>query len=238
MLSSPRFFALALLTLALGVSLSLWRKHQEKSSPVKTVEAYWAETGLNEVALEELLQDSLCASSERHFLACINSVLSIASRYNLTISEGGQFVPMNGEGTQDFSSEKKQLQPWRTFFSEQNEKAMKISFMGLWQILQKDYVQDHQRSMIIGLGLNGFISVFRDPHTYFMPVAMFKEVVSKADNRSTSLGILLGRAKGEYVVRKVIEGSPAAEQGLKWAKQTYSVLKRAGKVPMNVPAPK
>lgn len=30
----------------------------------------------------------------------------------------------------------------------------------------------------------------------------------------------------------------AAEQGLKWAKQTYSVLKRAGKVPMNVPAPK
>lgn len=30
----------------------------------------------------------------------------------------------------------------------------------------------------------------------------------------------------------------AAEQGLKWAKQTYSELKRAGKVPMNVPAPK
>lgn len=30
----------------------------------------------------------------------------------------------------------------------------------------------------------------------------------------------------------------AAEQGLKWAQKTYSTLKRAGRVPMNVPAPK
>jgi carboxyl-terminal processing protease len=214
-LSSPRFFVAACLLLALGTGLSFWRKHQVNAAPVKSVEAYWTETNLNENALEELLQDSLCSSSERHFLSCTNAILSVANRYNLTISENGKLVSLNSKSTQDMSSEKKQLEPWRIFFYEHKAQAAKISFISLWESLKADFISQQQMAMMIGTGMNGFISVFRDPHTYFLPVAMFKEVVSKADNRSTSLGILLGRKQGDYVVRKVIDGSPAAENGIK-----------------------
>lgn len=215
LISSPRFFMLALIVLATGVSLSFWRAHEETASKVKSVEAYWAETALDGSSLEDLIQDPICGSSEKYFLACTNAILNIANRYNLTMSTEGQLIPLSLKASADMTSEKKQLLPWRAFYQEQTQKAQKISFTTLWENLKAEYVSGAQKPMIVGVGLNGFISVFRDPHTYFMPVAMFKEVVSKADNRSTSLGILLGRKKGEYVIRKVIEGSAASLGGLK-----------------------
>lgn len=213
MLSSPRVFIFSLLVLAVGVSLSLSRSHSD-TSKVKSVEDYWAETGLGPAALEDLLQDQTCGSSERYFLACANSVLTIANRFNLSLNTEGRLVPVHEALSSDMSSEKKQLEPWREFFTNNTDQATKLSFMKVWKELESRYISSSQKSLMVGLGLNGFISVFRDPHTYLMPVSQFQEVVSKADNRSTALGVVLGLSQGHYVVRKVTEGSPAKLAGM------------------------
>lgn len=211
---SPRFMIIALLVLSMGVSLSLSRSKSSDTSKVKSVEDYWAETGLGPAALEDLIQDGTCASSQRYFLACANSILTIANRYNLTLTTSGELVPVDANMSADMSSEKKQLEVWKNFFNENTSAATRLSFLKIWNQLQKKFISEKQQAMMIGLGLNGFISVFRDPHTYLMPVAMFKEVVSKADNLTSSLGITLGRSNGQYVVRKVMEGSAAKTSGV------------------------
>ncbi|WP_347357317.1 S41 family peptidase [Bdellovibrio sp.] len=213
-LSSPRFFIISLSVLVLGASLYLWRVSGSEASKVKSTENYWAETGLGPAALEDLLQDQTCSSSQRYFLACANSVLTVANRYNLSLGLNGELVPVHESLSADMSSEKKQLEPWQKFFAENTAKAVKISFLKAWQELQEKHIPESQRAMMVGLGLNGFISVFRDPHTYFMPVSQFQEVISRADSRSVSLGISLGTANGRYVIRKLTEGSPAKLAGL------------------------
>ncbi|MBO9668871.1 MAG: PDZ domain-containing protein, partial [Bdellovibrio sp.] len=159
--------------------------------------------------------DQTCGSSERYFLACANAVLTVAGRFNLNVTTEGQIIPVEDDVKQDLSTEKKQLVAWQLFFQNQTQKATELSFMKIWKKLQSQYISKKQRPMMVGLGLNGFISVFRDPHTYLMPVAMFKEVVAKADNRATTAGIQVGRSKDRYVIRKILEGSAAQRAGLK-----------------------
>lgn len=214
MFSTPRFFTFSLLTLAVGATLFLSRNYSGNSK-LKSAEDYWAESGLGPGALEDLLQDSTCASSERYFLACTNSVIAVASRFNLSLNARGELVSAQQGLSRDVSSERKQLQPWKDFFNSQPEKAAKVSFFKAWEELKNKYIKRSQLAMMTGLGLNGFISVFRDPHTYFMPVAQFHEVISKTDSRSTSLGLSLALVKGQYVVRKVLEGSTASLAGIK-----------------------
>lgn len=218
MLSSSRFFFISLFVLAVGAGTFATRtlsRIQSDASRVKSVEDYWAETGLGPAPLEDLLQDQTCASSERYFLACANAILSVANRYNLSLSAQGHLVPAAQAFSKNVSSEKNQLQPWKDLYRNHKEAALKISFLELWQRLSQDFIQSPQKSMMVGLGLNGFISVFKDPHTYLMPVSQFQEVVAKADSRSTSLGLVLGTLNGKYVVRKVLEGSPAAQAKIK-----------------------
>lgn len=212
MVRSPRFFIISLSVLALGVSLHFMRQHAEVPSKTKTVDAYWEETDLGAASLEDLLQDQTCVSSERYFLACANAVLTVANRFNMTVTTEGHIVPVHTG--QDLSTEQKQLAPWKAFYNENTQAAAKVSFIQIWERLESKYVSEKQKSLMVGVGLNGFISVFRDPHTYLMPVAMFKEVVSKADNRATTVGIQLGRSNNRYVIRKVLEGSAAKKAGL------------------------
>ncbi|WP_413585505.1 S41 family peptidase [Bdellovibrio sp. HCB274] len=194
-----------------------WSRHQQQVSvaPAKSVDSYWADTGLQAESLEDLLGPETCASSERYFLACANAIVSVANRYNLTIETDGTLHSVSEGLSQDFSSEKKQILIWKQFFTERNAEATRFSFMNVWKNLKENHISADQNSLMVGVGLNGFISVFRDPHTYLMPVAMFKEVVSRADNRLTTAGVQVGRADGEYVIRKVLVGSAADIAGLK-----------------------
>lgn len=209
-----RFLSVSILSLLVALGLAcLPSRTGTEGSKIRTIDDYWAETELSAAPLEDLLQDQTCVSSERYFLACANAILSMANRFNLSFNTSGELVPVSKVGLIEASSEKAQLEPWKRFYYQGLEMT-KISFLKAWQRLDSHYVKFHQRPMIIGMGLNGFISVFRDPHTYLVPVAQFKEVYSRADNRSTSLGLILGLSNGQYVVKKVTEGSPAKKVGL------------------------
>ena len=147
MISSLRMFIFSLFVLAVGVSLSLSRS-ESGSSKVKSVEDYWAETGLGPVALEDLLQDQTCASSERYFLACANAVLTIANRFNLTVTTDELLAPVATALSNDTSSEKKQLESWKKFFSEHTAEAVKFSFFNVWKELEQKHISKNQKSWI------------------------------------------------------------------------------------------
>lgn len=210
-----RFWSVSLLSLLVILGLACMPSWTgTEGSKIRTIDDYWAETELSPAPLEDLLQDQTCTSSERYFLACANAILSMANRFNLSFTTSGELVPVSKVSLIEASSEKAQLEPWKRYYHQSSSEIAKISFLKAWQSLDAKYVKPHQRPMIIGMGLNGFISVFRDPHTYFVPIAQFKEVYSRADNRSTSLGLILGLSNGQYVVKKVTEGSPAKKAGL------------------------
>ena len=92
MVRTPKFLVSALLIIAMGVYLAFSGKAQ-KLSKVKTVEEYWAETGLSSQALEELMQEGSCKSSERYFFACVNAIQSASQRFGFELTTQGQLVP-------------------------------------------------------------------------------------------------------------------------------------------------
>lgn len=214
---SPKFFRFSMLAILLGLGMFHWRSQKISGhlfGKVKSVEQYWADAELNSLPLEDLIQDSTCRSSERYFLACANAILSVANRFNLIFTTQGEFRSADADSSTQMVSEKKQLQVWKDFFYQEHEQP-NISFSKSWTVLQRNYISDRQKPYMVGLGLNGFISVFRDPHTYLVPVALFKEVISKTDNQINSLGITISKSENQYVIRKVLDGSPANKAGLR-----------------------
>ncbi len=226
-ISSARFSIVSVAVLSAGMLLGFLRFYTDLGkSPigVKSVDQYWSETGLDAKSLEELIQDDTCASSERYFLACTNAVISIANRFNKTINTEGEIIGVNASLSNQMNSEKQQLQVWKSYYrseigqskseNQSLEQGIKISFSKIWNELKTKYISNSKKAFIVGVGLNGFISVFRDPHTYLVPVAFFKEVISKSDNKSNSLGMNIGMLHNNYVVRKVLEGSSAKKAGV------------------------
>jgi carboxyl-terminal processing protease len=59
--------------------------------------------------------------------------------------------------------------------------------------------------------------VFRDPHTYIIPLALYEEVISANESKHPTMGILFRRDPDALFVKKVFEGSSAAIAGLKKA---------------------
>lgn len=220
MIRTPMFIVSALLTVAMGAFFAFNGKAQ-KLSKVKTAEEYWADTGLSTQVLEELLQESSCQSSERYFFACVNAVQSVAQRYGFDLTTEAQLVPLSKAAGQNIT-EKEILAPWKAFLSSQG-KIPAFPFLKIWNELVEEHLNKKQVSYAVGLGMNGFLSVFRDPHTYLLPAKMYNEVISKANHKSLSIGIVIGRDDTSYFVKKVIENSSSFLAGLRRGDSLLSV---------------
>ncbi len=214
-LKRPSFIVAVLLTLIVAGTFVVNSKTQ-KLSKVKTAEEYWAETGLSSETLEELLQEGSCNSSERYFFACVASVQSVAQKYGLDLTTEGQLVPVSKSQSQSSThlfSEREVLAPWKVFLSSQSQ-IPNIPFLKIWRELLEKHIKPKQVSFAVGIGMNGFLSIFRDPHTYLLPAKMYSEVVSKANHRSLSIGVVIGRDEDQYFVKKVIANSSSFLAGL------------------------
>ncbi len=180
---------------------------------VKTFEKYWAETGLKAADLEDLVQDYSCTSSLRYFLACANATTALLHRSDLAlVREKDTLKTILLTSNRDLS-ERQMLEPWRKFYLSDPKTAKKLSFLKVIQahiaILNSD------QEATIAAGLNGFLSIFKDPHTYIMPLDYFYQVIAKASPKSKSIGLVISRTANNYFIRKIYQKSPAAEAGLK-----------------------
>jgi len=205
------FTVSVLLILAMGAFIAFGKA--QKQPKMKTAEEYWAETGLTSQTLEELLQEGSCNSSERYFYACVNAVQSVAQKYGFELSTDGRLVPLT-KATSMAISEKEVLSPWKAFLSAKSE-VPNYPFLKLWQELISEHIKEEKISAAVGLGMNGFLSVFRDPHTYLMPAKLYNEVVAKTNPRSLSIGVVIGRDEKQFFIKKVIEQSSAFLAGVR-----------------------
>ena len=180
---------------------------------VKTSDQYWAETGLGATELESFLANDSCYAGQQTFLSCVNSINQMAEKYNLNLTLTDGLKEIEQKEIEDRGSEKKQLAAWLPLFDKQ-EVSSKISFLELWRQLDQKFVKPTERAAVVASGINGFLSIYKDPHTYIMPLAMYEEVIASSESRNANVGFVARRNQGAMVVRKVYDGSPAEAAGI------------------------
>jgi carboxyl-terminal processing protease len=136
----------------------------------------------------------------------------MAERLNLMLTPEGRLAPLQERYLTSKVSEKKDLSRWAGRFESAGRDQ---SFLGAWRELEARLTQSPQKAAIIAVGINAYLSVVKDPHTYIMPLAMYEEVVANSETQSSNSGLLVRRLEGRWIVRKVYEGSEAERIGLK-----------------------
>jgi carboxyl-terminal processing protease len=181
-------------------------------SRVKSVDKYWAETGISPEELGEVVNNTTCASSLRYFLACVNSVSNILYRNNQMLSRDGEKLTVKPLDPNKETTERQLLEPWRKVYLSSQDTAKKLDFQGL---IQETLENSDSPATMIAAGLNGFLSIFKDPHTYIIPVDYYQEVVAKSSPRTKSLGVIVSKTQDQFYIRKVLAQSPASSMGVK-----------------------
>ena len=183
------------------------------STPVnqaaKSTEQYWMETGLGSAELETLISDESCRSETKVFLACLNAINQMAEKYNLVLSDSGSLVPITSSNVDSVATEKLSLKRWerRDFNS--------VSALSLWKLIDQNHIRPFERSAVIASGINGFLSVYKDPHTYILPLSQYEEVISKSEAKQDKVGFVFRKIGHRVIIKKVFEGSPSDRAGLK-----------------------
>ncbi len=185
-----------------------------QSAEAPGVEMYWSQTGLSDRELFKFIQGDLCQSSERYFLACVNALQQVAVRNELILLPGKGFQKISLEKLSELN-EKDLLKPWDETIKKQGYQQTALNFEKLWKVLEKKVIDKSKLSMMVGMALNGFLSVFRDPHTYLIPIDYYKQIVASSNYKSSSYGFVITKIKQNFYIRKVIPGSPSDYVGLK-----------------------
>lgn len=185
-------------------------------------ENYWKKTKISQQILLDLLEPAHCNSSKKNYLACSNAIISVASRYNLDLTLDGQLKQETLK--RKIITEKEQMKLWEEFYISDHAKAIQISFLKIWNILKQKHIKDSEASSyFVGKAINGFLSLYRDPHTYLLPIDFYNEVISNSQYRVNSLGFAIGENNHGYYVKKVFPGSDAERSGLLKGDVIYAI---------------
>ena len=202
---------LILFVFIIGVLIGSTLDH---SNEAPSAESYWFQTGLSDQDLFKFLQDSTCHSSDRYFLACLNAIQQVAIRNGMTLTPNKGFQKISSDRNVEFS-EKDLLGPWQKVIESRKENEPILNFQSLWKSLEEKYIDSSKRPMMTGIALNGFLSVFRDPHTYLIPIDYYRQIVASSDYKTSSYGFVITRIQKKFYVKKVIPGSPSDFVGLR-----------------------
>lgn len=202
----------------------LWAKTTPRVMPVteNNLEYYWHDTGINSKELFELVSNSNCQTSEKYFLACVNSILQVAPKYHLELSDKtGKISTSANMSSYEGNFEKDNLQPFVKMYEKQNNTL--IDFQSIWAQILKNEKAPEIQSLVIGTGINGFLSVYKDPHTYILPTRYYNEVSSNVERSNLFVGVSFEKKNDAIFVRKVFKESDAAASGLKEQDQLLKI---------------
>jgi carboxyl-terminal processing protease len=179
----------------------------------KKIEKYWNETGLGEKELFDLISNSNCQSSEKYFIACVNSVAQNLSNQHKYLSDLTGTIEKSDKqnDNEDEISEKQRLSAYTQIYSRQQNQL--IDFEKIWkQMLKSEPEESH--AYLIANGINAFLSIYKDPHTYILPENYYEEVSSQLERANTFVGVSFEKFKSKTIVRKVFKNSDAERSGL------------------------
>jgi carboxyl-terminal processing protease len=187
----------------------------------KSIDEYWADTDLGTTELESMLEDEVCYADRLSYLSCANALSQMAEKINLSLHTDGRLAPFTDADVESRLTEKRELSNWAEKY-DRREILKSPTFLQLWKQLEKT-VASKQKTSLIAAGMNGYLSVARDPHSYIIPLAFYEEVIAKSETRPNNLGFIARRTKENATIRKIIEGSPAYFSGLRKGDHILSI---------------
>jgi carboxyl-terminal processing protease len=169
-------------------------------------EESWVNTGLKIQDIANFYQNFNCKSTQKTYLACINSLQEMANYLDMDLNwSESKGLALEKAKPAANKSEKARLSPWIAYFEP--SKLLKMNFESVWLQLSSK-IKSHQYSpFIVGLGINSYLSVHRDPHSYIMPREYFEKVVANSQPKINSYGFNLGKTESEFVFARVYPGS-------------------------------
>ncbi len=196
-----------------GISAGLQASATSQKLQINKIEEYWAKADIEKSDLTKLVNDKNCHSSEKYFLACINSVMGSLQKINQRLSYSGEILP-SSVSTQNLDNynEKENLTPFIRIYNEKLNQNFHFE-----QILADmlDLNKQIPEKYLFALGINGFFSVYRDPHTYILPMNYFNEVTASSDRSPYFVGLSFDKKNGRTTIRKVFKNSDAFNAGLR-----------------------
>lgn len=204
-----------------GISAGITAAHVEKRLRSDRIQDYWATTQLNHDVLEKFINNKKCVTSDKYFLACVNAVISILEKTSSRLTLSAQIQKASLKTVQfDNFNERENLVGFNQIFKEglagsfDFEKLIETAI----ELNKEDPVQ-----YSMALAINGFLSVYKDPHTYILPIAYFNEVTSVSERSPYFVGISFEKKQGRVYVRKIFKNSDADKSGLQVGDRVLSL---------------
>lgn len=185
------------------------------------VEDFWANTELQTSDLKKYVNNTKCHEDKKNFLACINSVLFALQKTNLHLKFDGTISQNERrENKLDNYNEKQNLAQFLNLYSE--GLSGRFNFDSLWKSVLALSKPESQKYMIAS-GINGYLSIMVDPHTYISPTDYFRQVSSNNERSKYFLGLSFEKKQGKIFIRKVFKNSDADQAGLKNNDEVVSI---------------
>lgn len=205
-----------------GLSNGLKASEVEKKLQTNKIEEFWAQTDLHETELRQLINNDSCKLSEKNFLACINSVISGLALSQQRLGLNGEILKFSSSRSMlDNFKERENLVPFSKIYQEGLHQT--FNFNQLWSKILAQSNKDLPARYIMGIGINGYLSVMKDPHTYILPLQYFEQVSSSSERSPYFVGLSLDKLEGTILIKKVINNSDAAQAGLLKGDQILSI---------------
>lgn len=190
----------------------------------RNLSEYWQDANLNAGIIQNWVNDRSCYKSQANFLGCINALRAMGRWRGAYLGSQANWLKAD-KLTELSNTEKEELEKWEASF---RKGAPRIAFSGLLtqlfdETLWTQEVPKEKLSFFIGAGMNAYLAVTVDPHTYFIPRKYYEEVVSRHEARSQSYGLVTKLRKGIVEVRKVLAHSLAAEIGIQRGDQIIAI---------------
>lgn len=197
-----------------GINAGLKAAQTQTRIELTKIEDFWTRTDLSETDLRKYVNNKSCVLSEKYFLACVNSVISALSLTKERLTLNGEIIAVTSDAnTVDNFNEKENLLPFADVYEKKHH--TQFSFDELWNEILSKADEKLPLKYLLAQGLNGFLSVNKDPHTYIMPMEYFTQVASSAERSPYFVGISMEKAKGFIKIKKVVAESDAEVGGLK-----------------------
>lgn len=98
-----------------------------------------------------------------------------------------------------------------------------LRFFGVMQFIQARYVNPPNTTALIDGAIDGMVASLGDPHSIYMPPAMFEELRQHTEGSFGGIGVTMGFKDNIVKIISVLEGTPGEAAGLRAGDEILAV---------------
>lgn len=182
--------------------------------PSTSQEMSWKGSGLSVAELDIILSDSNCQRSIKNKLACINAIETIAEYFSLKLFFKTDLqLDLAPNHSKVLQSEKNRMVEWKAIISKFGNSKIKIG--QAWNVI-KDKIQENGiQEYLVGLGLNSYLAIQKDPHSYLMPKYFYQSVIGNSKPVLNSYGFSISKVGSKAYFSRIYQGTLFSNLGIR-----------------------